>query len=167
MGVFITAASGNDGNQHAGDQLSAADTSVVGVGAVNGNDMISTFTSRAADLDMLAAGDGIVAPSIAGGSHIYLKGSGRVMQRQRWPGRRCCCISQSEAQRHADPGDPQINGLEKLGWRFGISGDVSDLSTARSDNAFAQHFQRNRPGRATPPERGRKRPCRRRSRRMI
>jgi subtilisin family serine protease len=27
-------------------------------------------------LDLLAAGDGIVAPSIAGGSHIYLKGSG-------------------------------------------------------------------------------------------
>src|SRR5207248_10435403 len=39
-------------------------------------DEISGFTSRAGDLDMLAAGEGIVAPSISGGSHIYLKGSG-------------------------------------------------------------------------------------------
>src|SRR6266850_2093416 len=76
MGVFITAASGNDGISTPGINYPAADPSVVGVGSVNGSDMISNFTSRAADLDMLAAGDGIVAPSIAGGSHIYLKGSG-------------------------------------------------------------------------------------------
>jgi subtilisin family serine protease len=76
MGVFITAASGNDGISTPGINYPAADPSVVGVGSVNGNDMISNFTSRAADLDLLASGDGIVAPSISGGSHIYLKGSG-------------------------------------------------------------------------------------------
>jgi subtilisin family serine protease len=76
MGVFITAASGNDGVGSPGINYPAADPNVVGVGSVDGRDMISGFTSRAADLDLLAAGDGIVAPSIANGSHIYLKGSG-------------------------------------------------------------------------------------------
>jgi subtilisin family serine protease len=38
--------------------------------------MISNFTSRAGDLDILASGENVVAPSISGGSHIYLKGSG-------------------------------------------------------------------------------------------
>ncbi|HEV8293070.1 MAG TPA: S8 family serine peptidase [Tepidisphaeraceae bacterium] len=76
MGVFITAASGNDGISTPGINYPAADNSVVSVGSVNGSDMISSFTSRAADLDLLAPGEGIVAPSIAGGSHIYLKGSG-------------------------------------------------------------------------------------------
>src|SRR5437867_1633800 len=48
MGVFITAASGNDGISTPGINYPAADPSVVGVGSVNGSDMISNFTSRAA-----------------------------------------------------------------------------------------------------------------------
>src|ERR1051325_11578819 len=74
MGVFITAASGNDGISTPGINYPAADPNVVGVGSVNGSGMISDFTSRDSALDMLAAGDGVVAPSIAGrSSHIYLK----------------------------------------------------------------------------------------------
>jgi len=76
MGVFITAASGNDGINTPGINYPAADPSVVGVGSVNGSDMISNFTSRAADLDLLAPGEGVAAPSISGGQHIYLRGSG-------------------------------------------------------------------------------------------
>lgn len=76
MGVFITAASGNDGISRPGINYPAADRSVVGVGSVNGSDMISSFTSRAGDLDLLAPGEGVVAPSISGGQHIYLKGNG-------------------------------------------------------------------------------------------
>jgi subtilisin family serine protease len=76
QGVFITAASGNDGISNPGINYPAADPSVVGVGSVNGDDVISGFTSRASDLDLLAPGEGIAAPSIAGGRHIYLRGSG-------------------------------------------------------------------------------------------
>jgi subtilisin family serine protease len=73
LGVFVTAASGNDGLNRPGINYPAADSSVVSVGSVNGSDMISGFTSRAGNLDLLAAGDGVVAPSKGG---IYLKGSG-------------------------------------------------------------------------------------------
>src|SRR5258706_2812495 len=76
MGVFITAASGNDGISTPGINYPAADPSVVGVGSVNGSDMISSFTSRAGDLDLLAPGDGIVAPSEEGGRPVYMRGSG-------------------------------------------------------------------------------------------
>jgi len=76
MGVFITAASGNDGISTPGINYPAADPSVVGVGSVNGSDVISSFTSRAGDLDLLAPGDGIVAPSEEGGRPVYMRGSG-------------------------------------------------------------------------------------------
>ncbi len=76
MGVFITAASGNDGISSPGINYPAADPSVVGVGSVNGSDSISSFTSRAGDLDLLAAGEGIVAPSEEGGRPVYMRGSG-------------------------------------------------------------------------------------------
>jgi subtilisin family serine protease len=76
MGVFITAASGNDGISTPGINYPAADPNVVGVGSVNGNDVISGFTSRAGDLDLLAPGDGIVAPSEEGGRPVYMRGSG-------------------------------------------------------------------------------------------
>jgi subtilisin family serine protease len=76
MGVFITAASGNDGIGTPGINYPAADPSVVGVGSVNGSDMISNFTSRAGDLDLLASGEGVVAPSEEGGRPVYLRGAG-------------------------------------------------------------------------------------------
>ena len=76
MGVFITAASGNDGTSTPGINYPAADTSVVGVGSVNGDDSISSFTSRAGDLDLLAPGEGVVAPSEEGGRPVYMRGNG-------------------------------------------------------------------------------------------
>jgi subtilisin family serine protease len=76
MGVFITAASGNDGISTPGINYPAADPSVVGVGSVNGSDMISGFTSRAGDLDLLAAGEGVASPVTSGGSHIYVRANG-------------------------------------------------------------------------------------------
>src|SRR5213078_4574755 len=73
MGVFITAASGNDGISTPGINYPAADPNVVAVGSVNGNDVISKFTSRAGNLDLLAPGEGIVAPSVVNGRPVYLR----------------------------------------------------------------------------------------------
>jgi subtilisin family serine protease len=74
-GVFITAASGNDGVGN-GINYPAADRSVVGVGSVDGSDIISNFTSRAGDLDLLAPGEGVAAPIVVGGRATYSRGSG-------------------------------------------------------------------------------------------
>ena len=54
--VFIAAASGNEGVDGGGINYPAADFNVVGVGSVDTNGEISEFTSRAADLDLLAPG---------------------------------------------------------------------------------------------------------------
>jgi subtilisin family serine protease len=62
-GVFISAASGNEGVQNPpGINYPAADRNVVSVGSVNPRDVISSFTSRGADLDLLAPGEGIATP---------------------------------------------------------------------------------------------------------
>src|SRR5688572_8420885 len=77
-GVFITAASGNGGlSSREGINYPAADRSVVGVGSVNGADVISSFTSRSSILDLLAPGDGVAAPStLADGRHVFTRGNG-------------------------------------------------------------------------------------------
>ena len=60
MGIFIAAASGNEGvRTPAGINYPAADPNVMAVGSVNTRDVISGFTSRGPDLDLLAPGEGI------------------------------------------------------------------------------------------------------------
>src|SRR5688500_4184677 len=78
-GVFIAAASGNEGVQNPpGINYPAADPNVVGVGSVNTRDVISGFTSRGADLDLLAPGEGIATPLFnpSSGQHTYTNASG-------------------------------------------------------------------------------------------
>jgi subtilisin family serine protease len=75
--VFITAASGNGGLSREGINYPAADRSVVGVGSINGSDVISGFTSRTGILDLLAPGDGVATPStLEDGRHVFLRASG-------------------------------------------------------------------------------------------
>lgn len=59
-GVFIAAASGNEGiGTPAGVNYPAADRNVFAIGSVNSSDVISRFTSRGPDLDLLAPGENV------------------------------------------------------------------------------------------------------------
>jgi subtilisin family serine protease len=78
-GVFIAAASGNEGVQSPpGINYPAADPNVMAVGSVNTRDVISNFTSRGPDLDLLAPGEGLATilynPSTR--AHTYSPASG-------------------------------------------------------------------------------------------
>lgn len=71
-GVTIVAASGNGGlsSVRGGFDSPAADPSVISVGSVNTNDVISTFSERAANLTLLAPGEDIYTPLLGGGYGI-------------------------------------------------------------------------------------------------
>lgn len=76
--VFIAAASGNEGVDGGGINYPAADYNVAAVGSVNGRDVISEFTSRAADLDLLAPGQdvGTLWYDARRNRHLYTLASG-------------------------------------------------------------------------------------------
>jgi subtilisin family serine protease len=79
LGVFIAAASGNEGVQNPpGINYPAADPNVMAVGSVNTRDVISSFTSRGPDLDLLAPGEGIATPLFnpRTGQHTYSAAAG-------------------------------------------------------------------------------------------
>jgi len=66
-GVIVVASSGNAGiNSGWGIRYPAADPNAISVGAVDAFDVISEFTERGKLLDVLAPGEGIVAPWLAG-----------------------------------------------------------------------------------------------------
>ena len=73
LGIFVVAASGNSNDENSGpiseDGVSypAADPNVFAVGAVDAGDVISTWTQRGDELDLLAAGVDIVLPNLGGG----------------------------------------------------------------------------------------------------
>jgi subtilisin family serine protease len=78
-GVFIAAASGNEGIQSPpGINYPAADPNVIAVGSVNTRDVISSFTSRGPDLDLLAPGEGLATPLFnpRTGQHTYSAAAG-------------------------------------------------------------------------------------------
>ena len=78
-GVFISAASGNEGIMSPpGINYPAADPNVMGVGSVNTRDVISNFTSRGPHLDLLAPGEGIATPLFNpnNGQHTYTAAAG-------------------------------------------------------------------------------------------
>ena len=77
-GVFIAAASGNEGVNSGGVNYPAADPSVVSVGSVNVWDIISGFTSRGASLEVLAPGENVPTPAYdyQKRTHVYVAGSG-------------------------------------------------------------------------------------------
>src|SRR3954468_2056332 len=74
LGIFVTAASGNSNDQTSGpisqDGIAypAADPNVFAVGAVTSSDVITTWTQRSAELDLLAPGVNIVMPKLGGGT---------------------------------------------------------------------------------------------------
>ncbi len=71
-GVFVVAASGNSNDEDLdpidadGVSYPAADPSVFAVGAVDADDVISDWTQRGDELDLLAPGVGIVVPELDG-----------------------------------------------------------------------------------------------------
>ncbi len=73
MGIFVTAASGNSHDVSGGaisqDGVAypAADPNVFAVGAVDSNDVITTWSQRGDELDLLAPGVNIVMPQLGGG----------------------------------------------------------------------------------------------------
>jgi subtilisin family serine protease len=73
MGIFVTAASGNSHSESAGaisqDGVAypAADPNVFAVGAVDSSDVITTWSQRGDELDLLAPGVNIVMPQLGGG----------------------------------------------------------------------------------------------------
>lgn len=72
-GIFVVAASGNSHDAQGGPitqdgiAFPAADPSVFAVGAVDSNDVITTWSQRGQELDLLAPGVGIELPQIGGG----------------------------------------------------------------------------------------------------
>src|SRR4029453_16664196 len=73
LGIFVTAASGNSNDQNSGPisqdgvAYPAADPNVFAVGAVDASDVISTWTQRGDELDLLAPGVDVVLPQLGGG----------------------------------------------------------------------------------------------------
>jgi subtilisin family serine protease len=73
LGIFVTAASGNSNDQNSGPisrdgvAYPAADPNVFAVGAVDSSDVITSWTQRGDELDMLAPGVNIVMPKLGGG----------------------------------------------------------------------------------------------------
>ena len=78
-GVFIAASSGNSGVLSPFSiEYPAADPSVYAIGSVNSSDVISTFTERSGNLDLLAPGENVPTPR------------GRALPRRLRRRRRCC-----------------------------------------------------------------------------
>jgi hypothetical protein len=77
-GVFIIAASGNDGAQSPyGIEYPAADPSVFAAGSVNPSDVISKFTERGPIMDILAPGENVPTAYLdADGQPTYLDATG-------------------------------------------------------------------------------------------
>lgn len=73
LGIFVVAASGNSNDQSSGpiseDGIAypAADPDVFAVGAVDSSDIITSWTQRGDELDLLAPGVSIVMPRAGGG----------------------------------------------------------------------------------------------------
>ncbi|HTL28810.1 MAG TPA: S8 family serine peptidase [Tepidisphaeraceae bacterium] len=73
MGVFVVAASGNSHDESIGPisedgvAYPAADPNVFAVGAVDSSDIITTWSQRGDELDLLAPGVDIVMPQLGGG----------------------------------------------------------------------------------------------------
>jgi hypothetical protein len=77
QGVFIAASSGNSGvSSPYSIEYPAADPSAYAIGSVNSSDVISTFTERSADLDLLAPGENVPTTYYDAGKHIYLAATG-------------------------------------------------------------------------------------------
>src|SRR4051812_19318138 len=77
QGVFIAASSGNSGVQSPyAIEYPAADPSAFAIGSVNSSDVISTFTERSADLDLLTPGENVPTTYYAAGKYIYLAATG-------------------------------------------------------------------------------------------
>src|SRR5205085_11780063 len=77
QGVFIAAAAGNNGVQSPfAIEYPAADPNAYAIGSVNSSDVISTFTERSADLDLLAPGENVPTTYYDNGHHIYLAATG-------------------------------------------------------------------------------------------
>ena len=77
QGVFIAASSGNSGVQSPfAIEYPAADPNVYAIGSVNSGDVISTFTERSGDLDLLAPGENVPTTYYDAGRHIYLAATG-------------------------------------------------------------------------------------------
>jgi subtilisin family serine protease len=76
LGIFVVAASGNskDGSsgpiRQDGVAYPAADANVYAVGAVDSSDVITRFTQRGDELDLLAPGLDIVVPRLGGGYEV-------------------------------------------------------------------------------------------------
>jgi subtilisin family serine protease len=66
-GVFVVAASGNDGANVTGVASPSSSSTVFSVGSINGSDVISGFTQRGQLLDLLAPGEGMVSTSLGTG----------------------------------------------------------------------------------------------------
>jgi hypothetical protein len=68
MGIAFVASSGNGGlDDGPGISYPAADANAFSVGSVNTNDVISEFTQRSANLDLLAVGEGVITVARGGG----------------------------------------------------------------------------------------------------
>lgn len=77
-GVFVTAASGNDGETSAGNDAiayPAADDNVFAAGSVNDSGVVSTYTQRGNLVDLLAPGEDITALSLTAGSFASISGT--------------------------------------------------------------------------------------------
>lgn len=81
LGIFVVAASGNSNDANTGpisqDGIAspAADPNVFAVGAVDASDTITPWAQRGDELDLLAPGDNIIVPNLAGTGFVAVDGT--------------------------------------------------------------------------------------------
>lgn len=81
LGIFVVAASGNSNDYQTGpisqDGIAspAADPNVFAVGAVDSSDVITTWSQRGDELDLLAPGEDIVVPLLNGSGYTTVDGT--------------------------------------------------------------------------------------------
>jgi subtilisin family serine protease len=147
LGIFVVAASGNSNDQSSGpisqDGIAypAADPNVFAVAAVNANDIISTWSQRGDELDMVAPGVDTVMPKLDGG---FLTEDGTSFASPHVAGAAALIKQLTPSARAGDIGSILMTSGVNNRDGSGESGNTTTLQFSRLDidNALALASQR-------------------------
>ena len=150
MGVFVVAASGNS-NDFASGPISqdgiaypAADPNVFAVGAVTASDVITSWSQRGDELDLLAPGDDIVMPKRGGG---YETGDGTSFASPYVAGAAALIRQMDPTATAGDIGSILMTSGVNNRDGVGESGNTTTLQFSRLDIAAALQLTSGRVGR--------------------
>jgi subtilisin family serine protease len=151
LGIFVAAASGNSNDQISGpiDQdgvaYPAADPNVLAVGAVDANDVITSWTQRGDELDILAPGVDIVMPQRGGG---YVTEDGTSFASPYVAGAAALVKSVDGSAKAGDIGSILMASGVNNRDGSGETGDTTTLAFARLDIDNALRLIKQRVGRS-------------------